>query len=239
MSQKTESTIVLPHEEIESLWFGGLDLQPGQAPSLGPLLKRWFHADTTFDSTCRCASFLYKLTKDRTYEPLVQKLLQLPFDELLALGDTPDHSLTLILLLDQFPRNFSRGSPFPFTQTDPLCQTLAEHVVLTLSHDTHHPPYKKFWYYLPFGHAENVAYQELSVSKMAFTCWECRQGEWTQFHEMVRHAMDSAWRHYVIVARFGRFPHRNEAMGRETTVEERKFLDEGGDTFGQPKPKET
>jgi uncharacterized protein (DUF924 family) len=177
------------------------------------------------------------LTKYRNYEPLVLQLLDLPFEELVALGDTPEHSLTLILLLDQFTRNFGRGTPFPFTKTDPLCQLLAEHFVTTLKYDTSHPPYKKIWYYLPFGHSENVYYQELSVSKTAETCWNCRPGtEWEQFHEMMRRGMESAWKHYVIVERFGRFPHRNEVLGRESTEEERKFLEEGGDTFAPPKP---
>ena len=135
---------------------------------------------------------LKPLTKYRNYEPLVLQLLNLPFEELVALGNNPDHSLTLILLLDQFTRNFGRGTPFPFTKTDPLCQRLAEHFVITLQHDNSHPPYKKIWYYLPFGHSENVYYQELSVSKTAETCWNCRPGrEWEQFHEMMRRGMES------------------------------------------------
>lgn len=173
---------------------------------------------------------------DRNYKVLIQQLLEMPFEEVVVLGDTPDHSLTLILLLDQFTRNFSRGTAFPFTQTDPLAQRLAEHFCLTLSHDTAHPPYKKIWYYLPFGHSENISYQELSISKTAFTAWECRSGEWKEFHLMMKRGMESAWKHYVIIERFGRFPHRNEVMGRETTEEEKKFLDEGGNTFAPPKP---
>jgi uncharacterized protein (DUF924 family) len=168
----------------------------------------------------------------RKYESLIKQLVTLPFDDLVAMGDTPDHSLTLLLLLDQLARNFSRGTSFPFTQCDPLSQRLAQHFVLTLSHDAAHPPYKKIWYYLPFGHSEDIYLQELGVSKMAFAAWECRTGEWVHYHEMMRRGLESSWKHYVIVQRFGRFPHRNGVLGREMSEEERKFLDEGGDTFG-------
>jgi uncharacterized protein (DUF924 family) len=179
--------------------------------------------------------FLKDLADRRNYEPLVRKIIKLPFDEVIALGDTPEHSLTLILLLDQFTRNFSRDTPFPFIEVDPLCQKLAKHFVLSLGHDREHPPYKQIFYYLPFQHAERLDYQELAVSKQAYTCWETRDGEWKGFHEMMSKGLDSAWKHYVIIAKFGRFPHRNEALGRQTTEEEKKFLDEGGDTFAPPK----
>lgn len=54
MSQDNSFGIVLPHEEVESLWFGGLNLGPGTAPSMEALVKRWFLHDHKFDSTCRC-----------------------------------------------------------------------------------------------------------------------------------------------------------------------------------------
>src|SRR5256885_14310970 len=56
MSQDNGFGIVLPHEEVESLWFGGLNLSPGAAPSMEALVKRWFLHDDKFDLTCRCKS---------------------------------------------------------------------------------------------------------------------------------------------------------------------------------------
>lgn len=70
------------------------------------------------------------------------------------------------------------------------------------------------------------------MSKMALAAWECRTGEWQHYHEMMRRGLESSWKHYVIVQRFGRFPHRNVVLGREMKEEEKKFLEEGGDTFG-------
>jgi hypothetical protein len=56
MSRGNDSAIILPHKEVESLWFGGLNIRPGVAPSIEALVKRWFFQDHTFDSTCRCLS---------------------------------------------------------------------------------------------------------------------------------------------------------------------------------------
>jgi uncharacterized protein (DUF924 family) len=78
---------------------------------------------------------------------------------------------------------------------------------------------------------EDVAYQELALAKFAEACWELRKGEWVDYHELMRQGMEFAWRHYVVVQRFGRFPHRNKVLGREDTEEERKYIQEGGESF--------
>jgi uncharacterized protein (DUF924 family) len=162
---------------------------------------------------------------------VVSQLVKLPFDQLVAMGSTPNDSFTLILLLDQFSRNNNRRSPFPFRECDPLSLKLAEHFVLNETHDKQHPPWKRFWYYLPFEHAESLPHQELALSKFAEACWEYREGQWKEFHEMVRQGLEFSWKHYLVISRFGRFPGRNKALGRESTAEETKFIEEGGDTF--------
>jgi uncharacterized protein (DUF924 family) len=154
----------------------------------------------------------------------------MPYDDLVKLGSTPRESLTLLLLLDQLARNYGRGTPIPFTKCDPIALKLAEHFVM-LKHDKQQPPYKQFWYWLPFEHMEDVAYQELALAKFAEACWELRKGEWVDYHELMRQGMEFAWRHYVVVQRFGRFPHRNQVLGREDTEEERKYIQEGGESF--------
>jgi uncharacterized protein (DUF924 family) len=167
----------------------------------------------------------------RKYEPLVSEMVKLPFDDLVALGRTPNESLALILLLDQLSRNFSRGSPFPYTKCEPLSVKLAEHFVLNIKHDIQHPPYKRMWYYLPFAHSESIAHQELALAKNAEGCWELREGEWKDFHGFFKQFMEFSWRHYTVISKFGRFPGRNKVLGRENTEEEAKFMEEGGDTF--------
>jgi uncharacterized protein (DUF924 family) len=87
------------------------------------------------------------------------------------------------------------------------------------------------WYYLPFEHSESLPYQELAMARFAESAWELRQGEWKEYHDLMKQGMEFSWRHYVIIAKYGRFPHRNKILGREDTKEEKKFLSEGGDTF--------
>jgi uncharacterized protein (DUF924 family) len=167
----------------------------------------------------------------RKYEPLVSKLVTLPLNELLDLGKSPDESLTLILLLDQVSRNYSRGKPFPYTVCDPISQQLAEHFVLAKQHDKQLPPFKRMWYYLPFSHAESIYFQELAIAKLAEACWDHRDGEWKTYHGLLKMHLEYAWKHFVVINKFGRYPGRNKIMGRETTPEEQKYMDEGGDTF--------
>jgi uncharacterized protein (DUF924 family) len=142
------------------------------------------------------------------------------------MGTTPDRSLTLILLLDQLSRNSFRDSPFPFTACDPLALSLVEHFVLQAGHDKLLPPWKRIFYYLPFQHAENISYQELGVSKFAELAWELRDGEYKECHGFVKIGLAHAWDHLDAISKFGRFPRRNAALGRENTEAETKYLAE-------------
>ena len=116
-----------------------------------------------------------------------------------------------MILLDQFPRNAFRGTPRMYA-TDPLARMLANDAIRR-GHDREIEPALRVFMYLPFGHSENLADQERSV-------------------ELVRHLgqpnLSHAEGHRDIVRRFGRFPHRNKILSRETRPEEQRFLDEGG-----------
>jgi uncharacterized protein (DUF924 family) len=158
----------------------------------------------------------------------VSQIVKLPFEEAVGLGKTPNDSLTLLLLLDQLPRNFGRGTDYPFTVTDPLSVRLAEHFVLELEHDKGQPPYKRMWYYLPFMHHESIPHQELCLAKFGEGCWDIREGDWKDYHGMMKSGLESAWKHYEVIGRFGRFPGRNAAMKRESTPAEKEFLEKSG-----------
>lgn len=125
--------------------------------------------------------------------------------------DDPYGGLALVLLLDQFPRNCFRGSAHMFA-TDSLARHYARGIIGSGQIEQIDTMLRPFAY-LPFMHSEVLADQEYSV-------------------ELYRaHARDNlkwAEEHYDIIRRFGRFPHRNEAMGRETTAEEQAFLEAGG-----------
>jgi uncharacterized protein (DUF924 family) len=123
----------------------------------------------------------------------------------------PYGALALILLLDQFPRNAFRGTPRMYA-TDAKAR-LAATAAIDAGHDQAVPKDMRLFLYLPFGHSEHLADQERSAALARGL------GEPDCSH---------AQRHRDIIRRFGRFPHRNPILGRVTTAEEQRFLDDGG-----------
>lgn len=125
---------------------------------------------------------------------------------------TPDGVYALLLLLDQFPRNMFRGAPRAFA-TDPLALVIADRAVAKGFDALYANPERRF-FYLPFEHAEDLAHQERCVA-LSQASGDEDSTKW-------------AIAHRDIIRDFGRFPHRNAVLGRETTAKERAFLDEGG-----------
>ena len=124
---------------------------------------------------------------------------------------TPRGALALLILLDQFPRNAFRGTPRMY-QTDVLARETAR-TAIAKGHDKRVQDELRLFFYLPFGHSEDVADQDWSVALA-----RCL-GEPVLSH---------AEQHRGIVQRFGRFPHRNPILGRAMTEMEQRFLDGGG-----------
>jgi uncharacterized protein (DUF924 family) len=124
---------------------------------------------------------------------------------------TAEGALALVILLDQYPRNAFRGTARQFA-TDARALALAE-AAIAAGHDHALPPDLRLFLYLPMEHAEDLALQERAVALIA------PLGE-----EVARYAEI----HRDVIARFGRFPHRNAVLGRETTAAEQAFLDAGG-----------
>ncbi|AZO54542.1 MULTISPECIES: DUF924 family protein [unclassified Mesorhizobium] len=120
-------------------------------------------------------------------------------------------SLALMILLDQFPRNCFRGTGHMFA-TDPLAKHFARKAVAA-GHDVALEPEVRVFLYLPFEHSEDLADQDRSVELHTARA---------EFN--LKYALE----HRDIIQRFGRFPHRNRMLGRETTAEEKAFLDDGG-----------
>ena len=131
--------------------------------------------------------------------------------ELDGWADHPEGSLALMILLDQFPRNCFRGTAHMFA-TDPLARRFARQA-LTAGHDQQVEQALRIFFYLPFEHSENLEDQHIAVEH------SIPLGEETLKYAIV---------HRDIIERFGRFPHRNRALGRDTTPEEQAFLDAGG-----------
>jgi uncharacterized protein (DUF924 family) len=128
--------------------------------------------------------------------------------------DSAGGALALLLLLDQLPRNLWRGSPRAFA-TDLLARRVARNAIQAGYDRAGHGDLRSF-FYLPFSHSESPADQAFSM------------GLWEALERETGEDAKSARRHRDVIARFGRFPHRNRALGRETTEAEQAFLDGGG-----------
>jgi len=147
--------------------------------------------------------------------------------ELAGWADGPRRRLSLILLLDQFPRNIHRGTARAFEGDE---QALA----LTLSGmqsgaDGALEPAERLFFYMPLQHAENLEAQDEALA----ACRRLLAEVPDELHATFESTLRAAQQHHAIIERFGRFPHRNHALGRESTPEEAKWLSEGGASFGQ------
>jgi uncharacterized protein (DUF924 family) len=156
-------------------------------------------------------------TKDAAFDEEIRSRF-LPTYEAAAAGHhvsweaTADDALALTIVLDQFPRNMFRASPRTWW-ADPLARAVAERA-LARGFDHAIAPEMRTFFYLPFMHSEALADQERCVALYRVIGDE----------GSLRYAED----HADIIRRFGRFPHRNDILGRATTADEQAFLDAGG-----------
>ena len=128
-------------------------------------------------------------------------------------GETAEGMLALIILLDQFPRNMYRGTPEMFA-ADEKAAGLSKQA-LQRKYDGEVPEAARQFIYMPLMHSEDLEDQDLCVKLFKAD---------PALADNVSYAVD----HRDIIARFGRFPHRNPILGRETTEEEAAFLADGG-----------
>ena len=140
--------------------------------------------------------------------------------------DDPHDLLAFILILDQFPRQIYRNTPRAFaydSAAHTVCRTMIEKSLFQVLH-----PIEQTFVFLPLEHSETLSDQSLSVQ-----LYEALLQQSTgRYQSFLRNALDYARRHHSIIERFGRFPHRNTILKRETTRREARFLAAGGDTFG-------
>jgi uncharacterized protein (DUF924 family) len=165
--------------------------------------QRWFQRDDAFDAEIR-ARFALAVESARD-------------GALDAWAATAAGALALVIVLDQFPRNIHRGSHLAFAG-DAHARRIAGRA---LSWAGGLAPVQRVFLYLPFEHSEDLADQDRSVA-----LFETLRGEGA-----VESAIDYAHRHREVIARFGRFPHRNAALGRTSTAEEEAYLAQPGSGF--------
>jgi uncharacterized protein (DUF924 family) len=167
--------------------------------------KDWFEKNPVFDAEIR-TRFL----------PLYEQAMR---DELKSWREKPGSCLALVILLDQFPRNMFRGSAKAFA-ADSLARDAAR-AILEKGWDKAMTPDERMFAYLPFEHSESLADQERCLALMK---------EIAVFPETAD-LPKWALAHLDIIRRFGRFPHRNAALGRASTPEEVDFLKQPGSSF--------
>lgn len=132
---------------------------------------------------------------------------------------TSQGCLALILLLDQFPRNMFRNQPQAF-KSDSIALRVANYTIAQ-NFDQELLPIQRWFIYLPFEHSENLEDQYRCVELFSTLKDDPNSAS----------TIDYAYRHLQVIERFGRFPHRNQILGRESTLEEVEFLKQPGSSF--------
>lgn len=194
-----------------------------------PLLDWWFGADgsATEVSAARHGLWFGKRdSQDREAEvrfgALVEQALA---GELHGWADDPQGWLAQLILLDQLPRMIFRDTPRAFAG-DSLARPLLRSG-LDRGWDRRLTPIQRVFAYLVFEHAEDLSLQDRAVELFADLLNEATAAERPLFVSF----LDFAERHQRVIARFGRFPHRNAILGRTSTDEEQAFLREPGSRF--------
>lgn len=172
---------------------------------------------------------------------------------------SPLNWLSLLILLDQVPRNCYRGddSKLVFSRFDPLAEDIAiraiELGIPTQRSEVRYRLAYRFWFSLPLMHSENLGVHEKSVKQYEHTekdmeaflardvstlnedekrCYVVLSSQPEALEWFLTNTFDFEKRHKVIIERFGRYPHRNQALGRALTSGETEYLSNGGETFG-------
>ncbi len=174
-------------------------------PDYGKPKKFWFVKNREFDEQLR-SRFL--TTYDRAAKG------QLDFWQ-----ESPSSCLALIILLDQFPRNMFRDRPQAFA-TDSLALKFAQYAIAK-EFDRQLIPVQRWFIYIPFEHSENLEHQYLAVELFSSLKDDPDSADPIAYVE----------KHLKVIQRFGRFPHRNRILGRESTRDEIEFLKQPGSSF--------
>ncbi len=193
---------------VLDFWFGSIADDTATAQTQR---KLWWSKDATVDADMRTR-----------FSALVNAAAAGDHDDWAA---TPRGQLALILLFDQFPRNIYRDTPQAFA-FDARALQLA-HDLITAGADKTLRRIERVFCYLPLEHAESIEMQDRSVERFTALAADAPEHERNTFTGYV----DYALRHRDVIARFGRFPHRNRILGRTSTPDETEFLKQPGSSF--------
>nr|WP_086940405.1 DUF924 family protein [Thaumasiovibrio occultus] len=197
------------YQEILDFWFGELD---EEVTTLNRN-KLWFQGSEKIDAEIR-----------ERFQPLMARA---SLGKLAHWCSEPKGTLALLILLDQFSRNIYRGLSAAFRH-DIYALAICRKG-LAANQDQALTPIERVFFYLPLEHSENLEDQEESL----FRFDQLRTGVSWGNRQMFEGFYQYARQHHVIIERFGRFPHRNAALGRLSTSEELQWLKGGANRFNQ------
>jgi uncharacterized protein (DUF924 family) len=200
---------------VRDFWFGPL---PPSADALNRRMRFWFGGES---------SALHQRRDEQIRRRFAGLLQRAAAGELAGWADGPRRRLSLILLLDQFPRHIHRGTARAFEYD-------AQALGLTLSGmqsaaDAALDVVERVFFYMPLQHAELRDVQDESIAAYRRLLSEAPPPLRPTFEAALR----SAQNHRAIIESFGRFPHRNRVLGRASTPAEEDWLRNGGESFGQ------
>jgi uncharacterized protein (DUF924 family) len=194
-------------QDVIDYWIGDASASPDAA---GEKHKLWFGKSKETDAEIR-----------ERFGELLETLSDLPSAEDWA-ARGPRERLAVIIVLDQFSRNLYRDEAKAFEQ-DSLARLLCKDG-LALKQDKGMSEVERIFFYLPLEHSEAPEDQQRSVSVFTDLLVESREG----FRSLIESTLQYAKDHKKVIDEFGRFPHRNKALGRESTDAEKEWLAEGG-----------
>lgn len=236
------------YRNILKLWFNDLPYPASTAPY--PVISRWYGSESTvgaravFDEQCHSTGKnaldsigpeQYPLpasppTSSRIAEPFLTQITQ---------GQQPapeETALAMILLLDQLPRNCYRDNQkLIYNHYDRISRSVLQEII-------HHqldghqryrdsPPWS-LWFYMPLTHSEDLQDHKRYMDILSGIKSRMEDKGDKDAASYVAMSIDFEKRHNVLLERFGRYPHRNKVLGRESTAGEREYLENGGETFG-------
>ena len=175
-------------------------------PDTGQDRPEWFRKDESFDALIR-----------QRFGTLIDAALRGELAHWMAAGES---AMARILLLDQFTRNTLRGTPGAFAG-DALALAAAREMVAR-GLDLQLTPLQRGFVYLPFEHSEDLAAQREGLKHFAVLAWQ---------HPSRASLFEWALKHYDVLVRFGRYPHRNAALGLASSAAELEFLAQPGSSF--------
>lgn len=196
-------------EDLLEFWFEDCGSRPHRVPEL---VGRWFGGGDDFDAALR-----------ERFAPLLERAeAGDAFDDWRA---TPRGTVAAVLVHDQLPRNLRRGEARAWALDSRACR-IAE-AAIEDGVDQRVRAIEALFLYLPFEHAESLAHQHRCVAAFERLCDRAPEDAGESFVGFQGYAQ----RHLAVIERFGRFPHRNEVLGRTSRPEEERYLAEGGERF--------